>query len=707
VGAIRTGTLRCSIAFSVNALLKSTIAALASVVVIMLALAAWDSWTRLSAVNRIAASVDASTHLFTALHNLRVDRAQTNRNLLADEPLTSMQPVLRAAREGDLPALRAALPALAGVPLADREAVIADLTKRVEKLAAMHQETAAAFAQPKASRRAGLADEFMREANSLQEVLDKLSVRLARAVKLEDAYVDQLMGLKQFAWTLRNAAGDASLMVSNGLGGIKMPADAQQRYTASLARADAMWESIEQTAATLQLPAAFTSAMEQVKREYYARDFTELRGNLLKTVLAGEKPSMASAQWTPLTVGKLATLLGVADAALAAARDHTAEQRAAALSRLTLQLGLLALAVAFAAGLMLMVSRHVTGPLRRIQEAMLRLAGGDLTAEVSFAQRKDEIGALAGAMQTFKTSMVEADRLRTEQKEVEARASATRRSEMQRLANEFQAAVGSIVDAVSNASSELEAAAGTLTKTAETTQQLSGTVASASEIASANVQSVASAAEEMTGSVNEIARQVQESSRIAGEAVKQAEKTDSRITELSSAASRIGDVVKLITAIAEQTNLLALNATIEAARAGEAGKGFAVVASEVKQLATQTAKATDEIGSQIATMQTATQDSVNAIKEISGTIGRIAEIANAIAAAVEEQGAATAEISRNVQQASHGTAQVAGNIADVNRGASETGTASSQVLGSAQSLARESGHLKTEVERFVAMVRAA
>jgi methyl-accepting chemotaxis protein len=200
---------------------------------------------------------------------------------------------------------------------------------------------------------------------------------------------------------------------------------------------------------------------------------------------------------------------------------------------------------------------------------------------------------------------------------------------------------------------------------------------------------------------------VQVSSKISAEAVSQAQKTDARITELSNAASRIGDVVKLITAIAEQTNLLALNATIEAARAGEAGRGFAVVAQEVKALAAQTAKATDEIGTQISSMQNATHESVAAIKEIGGTIGRIADIASAITIAVEQQGAATQEISRNVQQAAMGTAQVASNITDVSRGASETGSASSQVLGSAQSLARDSGRLRAEVEKFVNTVRAA
>jgi methyl-accepting chemotaxis protein len=211
----------------------------------------------------------------------------------------------------------------------------------------------------------------------------------------------------------------------------------------------------------------------------------------------------------------------------------------------------------------------------------------------------------------------------------------------------------------------------------------------------------------MSASVTEISRQVHDSSRIAGEAVRQAERTDARINELSLAAGRIGDVVKLITEIAEQTNLLALNATIEAARAGESGRGFAVVASEVKALAAQTAKATDEISVQINGMQAATLDSVEAIKEISTTISRIADIASTIAATVEEQGAATAEIARNVSEAAKGTAEVAEKITQVNRGASATGSASAQVLASARSLSKESGSLKTEVENFLSTVRAA
>jgi methyl-accepting chemotaxis protein len=264
-----------------------------------------------------------------------------------------------------------------------------------------------------------------------------------------------------------------------------------------------------------------------------------------------------------------------------------------------------------------------------------------------------------------------------------------------------------IIDSVSSASTELESTAQVLTGTAENTTRLTSVVATASEDASSNVQSVASATEELAASVREISRQVQESSRIATSAVEQAEQTDGRINALSQAASRIGDVVKLITAIAEQTNLLALNATIEAARAGEAGRGFAVVASEVKALAAQTAKATDEIGSQIAGMQTATQEAVGSIKMIGSTIGRISEITAAIASAIEEQGAATQEIASNIQRAAQGTTQVAGTIAEVNHGAVETGSASGQVLTSAKELAQTAEKLRAEVEGFLSTVAAA
>ncbi|MCA6119492.1 methyl-accepting chemotaxis protein [Bradyrhizobium sp. WSM 1738] len=353
------------------------------------------------------------------------------------------------------------------------------------------------------------------------------------------------------------------------------------------------------------------------------------------------------------------------------------------------------------------VARSITAPLQRMTVAMNDLASGKLDTEVPGVGRGDEIGEMAKAVEVFKSNAVERQSLEAEQRAAESRAVAGRKADMNKMADDFEAAVGQIVETVSAASSQLEVSAGILTATADRAQELTTTVAAASEEASTNVQSVASATEEMASSVTEISRQVQESARMANDAVGQARTTNERVSELSKAATRIGDVVELINTIAGQTNLLALNATIEAARAGEAGRGFAVVASEVKALAEQTAKATGEIGQQITGIQAATQESVNAIQAISGTIERLSEISSAIAAAVEEQGAATQEISRNVQQAAMGTQRVSSNIADVQRGASETGSASSQVLAAAQSLSGDSGRLKLEVGRFLDSVRAA
>ena len=346
-------------------------------------------------------------------------------------------------------------------------------------------------------------------------------------------------------------------------------------------------------------------------------------------------------------------------------------------------------------------------PMTRLNDAMGRMAAGDLDVVVPGVNRGDEIGEMAGTVEGFKTNAIEVERLKAGIVATEKRTAAERKATMIKLADDFESAVGEIVETVSSASTKLEASAGTLTSTAERAQELTTKVAAASDEAATNVQSVASATEEMASSVNEISRQVQESTRMAGEAVDQARKTNDRVSELSKAAARIGDVVELINTIAGQTNLLALNATIEAARAGEAGRGFAVVASEVKALAEQTAKATGEIGQQITGIQAATLESVNAIKEISSTIEKLSEISSTVAAAVEGQGAATQEISRNVQQAAHGTQQVSSNITDVQRGASETGTASSQVLSAAQSLSGDCNRLKVEVGKFLNSVRAA
>ncbi len=367
---------------------------------------------------------------------------------------------------------------------------------------------------------------------------------------------------------------------------------------------------------------------------------------------------------------------------------------------------IMGVAVVIGIGVGIYLVKDVSGGIASIVRPMQALGAGDLTATVPHQGMNTEIGSMGDALQLFKQALI--DKKAADQAGmVEAEAKIERGRRVDGITRNFESLIGEIVDKVSSASTQLESSAGTLKASATRSQELTTVVAAASEKASSNVQSVASATEEMASSVNEISRQVQESSTIANQAVEQARKTNDRVAQLAQAASRIGDVVELINTIAGQTNLLALNATIEAARAGEAGRGFAVVASEVKALAEQTAKATGEISTQISGIQAATRESVGAIKEIGDTIGRMSEIAATIASAVEEQGAATQEISRNVQQAAQGTVQVSSNITDVQRGASETGSASSQVFSAAQSLSSDSHRLKAEVGNFLSAVRAA
>jgi methyl-accepting chemotaxis protein len=366
----------------------------------------------------------------------------------------------------------------------------------------------------------------------------------------------------------------------------------------------------------------------------------------------------------------------------------------------------LLVAIILGIGAAILLVRDVSAGIRSIVAPMQALGNGDLTAQVPHQGETTEIGSMADTLQVFKDALV-AKKASDEAAAIDADAKIRRGQRVDNITREFETLIGELVGSLSSASTQLEASAGNLTSTAERAQKLTTEVAAASEEASTNVRSVASATEEMASSINEIGRQVQESARMATDAVDQARKTNDRVSELSKAAARIGDVVELINTIAGQTNLLALNATIEAARAGDAGRGFAVVASEVKALAEQTAKATGEIGQQITGIQAATEESVNAIKEISGTIEKLSEISSTIASAVEEQGAATQEISRNVLQAAHGTQQVSSNVTDVQRGAGETGAASSQVLSAAKSLSGDSNRLKFEVGKFLNAVRSA
>ena len=367
----------------------------------------------------------------------------------------------------------------------------------------------------------------------------------------------------------------------------------------------------------------------------------------------------------------------------------------------------IALSVLAACGAAAFVLLHVSRPIQAMTGVMTGLAAGDTGGELPHRARRDEVGAIAAAVQVFKDILIRTRRLEEETAQARLAAEEQRKAGMRQMADGFEDAVGGIIGTVSSSATELQATAQAMTATATETASRSTTVAAAAEEAASNVSTVAVAAEKLGSSVQEIGRQVQGSASLAQLAVSEADQTGTFVRQLSDAVSRIGDVVGLISNIAGQTNLLALNATIEAARAGAAGKSFAVVASEVKALAEQTAKATHEISGQIAQIQASTGQAVTSIAGITGRIREISGVATLIAAAVEEQGAATQEIVRNVAQASAGTSEVTGNITGVAQASEETGAAAGQVLSAASELSRQSEHLTAEVSRFLATVRTA
>jgi methyl-accepting chemotaxis protein len=590
--------------------------------------------------------------------------------------------------------------------LGDGGAILDGLNQAETRLAEIRAQSDRAISLPMGQRDKAAAQGFLPGTNQVVALIEPILNRLENRVARADASLTALLNVARIAQDLRIAAGARAGTMSPAITARRpMTAAEFSIMDRNQGRVDVDRERIEADIDQLGRPVKLTSAMKEAFDGYFGRTVPEIDKQIAVARSDG-KFTITSDDFATTTVPALMRFFGIRDAALAEAADRASDARDSALMMLALAIVAVTALFGVLAGVTVMLRRRVIAPLGTLTDAVGDLAAGRHEVTIPASGRDDEIGSMAASLQVFKEALT-AKKASDEQAAAEADAKIRRGQRVDRITSDFEAMIGEIVNVVSQASTELESSAGTLTATAERSEELATTVAAASEEASTNVQSVASATEEMASSVNEISRQVQDSARIANDAVAQAQKTNDRVGELARAASRIGDVVELITSIAGQTNLLALNATIEAARAGEAGRGFAVVASEVKALAEQTAKATGEISQQISGIQAATQESVGAIKEIGDTIGRMSEIAAVIASAIEEQGAATKEISRNVQQAAHGTQQVSANITHVQRGASETGTASAQVLSAAKSLSGESSRLKREVGQFLNAVRTA
>jgi methyl-accepting chemotaxis protein len=680
---------------TINAVLKTVITTLAAAVVIIMAFGAWNSWTKLTAINRIAAAADASAYMFTALHNLRSDRSRSYRMLIADQRLDPKDPVFMQARDGEMPALKSALAALERLDFPEQQAVVSDLAQRIKKLTALHEESSAAVAKPKAERRAALAPELRDELTALIDTLDKLSLRLNKLVAFEDAFIDRLMELKQLAWLVRDSGGEASVMVSGGLSGQPIPADAFVKYAGHVSKYETAWNVLEQQAAGVPLPPQFADAVAKAKREFFGPDYVDLRTNTLKKLVAGEPPGMTTDQWSALTVPKLATSLAVAEAALDAAKDHAAAQRASAMRTLAVQLGLLLAAALLAAGMMLLVSRRVTGPLGQMQAAMMKLAGGDFGVVVPGLERKDEIGAMANAVERFKVladekarhEAEEATRRQQGEAAVLAKAAEERAKSAEEQAQAFRAlgagldqlATGDLTfrlsdgftedyeqirDDFNNTLARLQETIGAIAlstrEVASTATEISASTTDLSqrtEEQAASLEETSAAMEEISITVKKNAENAHQANSFAtgtrevadrgGEVVAQAVSAMARIEESSR---KISDIISVIDEIARQTNLLALNAAVEAARAGEAGRGFAVVASEVRSLAQRSSQAAKDIKDLITNSSNQVQDGVELVNRAGSSLTEIVESIKKVAAIVSEIASASGEQSTGCDQ---------------------------------------------------------
>ncbi|MEK9283154.1 MULTISPECIES: methyl-accepting chemotaxis protein [unclassified Bradyrhizobium] len=693
---------------TVSALLQSVIALLAACVVALLVTTAWQSWERLRATGHIAAVAEASANAFKAMHNLRTDRSSTPRVLNGEAPVSpEIEKFLRGIHDAEVPAIRATAALLPSIPFAEEATLLDQLNRQLDKLGALQTEAWDEMRKPKKARRAALSKEYTDQTGALLGTLETISARLTAVVNHNDPLIDQLLSIKQAAWLLRNTAGEASDLVASGLVATgSLPLEAQQTYTKSVGAIENAWSGLESSTLGMKLSPELASAMGAAKAAYFNPDYLALRDRLIDQIMVGSKTDMSADQWTPLTSQRMGTAVAVAERALDEARDDSAVQYAAAGRALAVQLAMLLFAILLTAGAMITVTRRVIRPLHNIRDAVLKVAGGDLTVDSGYLDRQDEIGALAGALETFKQQA--ADKLRIEAQEREHNSvAAARQRAIELHVGEFEGMVRNTLDRLNQASGEMRKTSSELSAVSRQTNERVQMAGKASGDASMSVDSVASAAEELSASINDISQQAAHAAGIAGRAVSQARETDGTVQGLAKSAGRIGEVVGLINTIAAQTNLLALNATIEAARAGEAGRGFAVVASEVKSLASQTAKATEEISEQIADIQRVAGDAINAIQAIGGIIGEVNEVATAIAAAVQEQGAATQEITRSTQYAAQGTKNVSDNITGVKADADTAAGAAENVRQASEMLETQSHQLDQQVSDFLGKIRAA
>ncbi|MBP0464325.1 methyl-accepting chemotaxis protein [Roseomonas sp. PWR1] len=686
-------------------------AVLGTIVLLALGGLAWhasDAWRAFARANTAENATRGSNQLVSGVFEILMERLATNNALQAEAPATAAALAEIAQRRATVAAkVPAGLAVLASQSFPGRDALLRDLQAAQARADDARRRADAAIRLPRAERDAALLADYVPTITASVNAALGVWFAANHAVASADPLLARLASVQELGWRLRDVAGTERGTVAGAIAAGQPLSPAQLAANAAVrARVDLLWQQLEVLAPANDpaIAPAIRAAMAGAQQGYF-QGFRTLADSLVRARADGAAYPTTAGAFVETTTPQLGTLLEVMHAAGRASEAHAAAVEKAAQAALSITAALMLLGLGLGAGAFLIVQRRVVAPVGALTKATQRIADGDLDTEVPARRHRDEIGAMAEALGVLREGALRARALEAEAAKLRERAAEQAREARLALAGDVERSIGAIAKTLAAASVELESTAEGLAGTAGRSAAEAGQAAGGAQQMSNNVQTVAAAAEEMAASIGEITRQVAEAAEVARTARHEAEGTDTTVGALAEGAQRIGEVVRLIGDIAAQTNLLALNATIEAARAGDAGKGFAVVASEVKTLASQTARATDEIARQIAEMREATDSAVGAIRGIGETISRSAEITTAIAAAVEQQGSATREIARNVAEAASGASLVSVSVDRLSESARDSNEALGGLRGATGRVAQEGTALNAELSRLVSRLR--